>query len=80
MGRKSLSAYRTLDVLKVDAPHLGRRDHAPHLGHTASSEARTFSRLIFRALGMICFSGGAKDLGRKNTLAFDNVPAKVFLT
>jgi hypothetical protein len=25
----------------------------PHFGHTASSEALTFSRLIFRALGMV---------------------------
>jgi predicted DNA binding protein len=25
---------------------------APHFGHTASSDARTFSRLIFRELGM----------------------------
>jgi hypothetical protein len=24
----------------------------PHFGHTASSDARTFSRLIFRDLGM----------------------------
>jgi hypothetical protein len=26
---------------------------APHFGHTASSDARTFSRLIFRELAMI---------------------------
>jgi hypothetical protein len=25
----------------------------PHFGHTASSDARTFSRLIFRERGMI---------------------------
>jgi hypothetical protein len=25
----------------------------PHFGHTASSDARTFSRLIFRDLGMM---------------------------
>jgi hypothetical protein len=26
-GRKSLPAHRTLDMLKVDAPHFGRRNH-----------------------------------------------------
>ena len=32
VGHKSVSTRRTLDTLKVDAPHLGRRNHAATLG------------------------------------------------
>ena len=50
-GHKSLTTHRALDMLKVDAPHLGSEDHRPHLEHLASRDAHTFSRLIFRELG-----------------------------
>jgi hypothetical protein len=40
-------------MLKVDAPRCRGEIKPPHFGHTASSDARTFSRLIFRERGMI---------------------------
>jgi hypothetical protein len=52
-GHKLRSAHRTVDMLKVDAPRCRGEIKPPHFGHTASSDARTFSRLIFRERGMI---------------------------